>query len=75
MYTDLYTLFLGLLIFGHGKLLHSPRSKIRTTADLPLKRDNRQQKRPTFVYFIYCFCNLSLVAVVRLQWKDALTFM
>ena len=38
------------------------------------KRDSRQQKRPNFVYFICCFCKVSLVAIVRLQWKDILNF-
>ena len=59
---------------GNCWFLNAPGSKIRTSTAIQLKRDNKQHRRPSFVCFVCCFCKLSLVAIVRLQWKEILTF-
>ena len=60
---------------GNSSLSHTPRSKIRTTAEIPLKKGTvGSRKDQIFVCLICCFCKLSSVAIVRMQWKDIVKF-
>ena len=76
MCTKLYNLFWDLLYsaVGNSSLSHAPRSKIRTTAEIPLKKGQQAAEKTTFLRVLCCFCKLSSVATVRLQRKDIVKF-
>ena len=67
--------FWDLLYLSVGKrsLLHAPRIKTKTTAELPLKKEQQAAEKTNFC--ICCFYKLGLVVIVSLQGKDVLEFM